>query len=205
LINGLNYESNCGQIIFNDSSPLNSVIEKLPSKSFKPYNSIHTSLIIEAIKTALSINHYRASEIGIIVPFTGAAEYIRDQLKKNELKNIEVGTVHTFQGREKPVIIFDTVMAGVNYTVKPFDELRVGEDQVRRLLNVALSRAKRDIIIIADMNHFRSYYQGKIVYELLQRLNSKSNIIDISSGVSNFDEMSEEEKNKLLGLEGEKI
>jgi putative selenium metabolism hydrolase len=199
LLNGLDHPD-CGQIIFIDSSPLSPSVEKLPGKRYSPYNRVHTAKVIEAIKTALAIKHYRASDIGIIAPFIGTGQYIREQLKKNELKNIEVGTVYTFQGREKPVIIFDTVMAGVNYTVRPFDELMVGEDQVRRLLNVALSRAKRDIFIIADMSHFKSVYQGKMVYELLQRLNSKSNDIEVSRGTLSYNEMSEEEKNKLLGI-----
>lgn len=201
LINGLSIEKSRGQIVFIDSSPLHPVIKKLKARRFKPYNETHTKKIVELIKTSISINHYQACQIGIIVPFNGSVQYIREQLRLQKLKNIEVGTVHTFQGREKPVIIFDTVMAGVGYTVRPFDEVKTSDDKVCRLLNVALSRAQRDIFIIADMNHFRSLYSRRIIYKLLEKLNHHSTEIELDNGLSTFEEMDEEEKNRLLGFD----
>jgi superfamily I DNA and/or RNA helicase len=86
-----------------------------------------------------------------------------------------VGTIHTFQGREKKVIIFDTVMSGENsygrrrhYSVRPFDEEKNGL-AVPRLLNVALSRSKNRLVILADMDHINKVYANKFLGELLRR------------------------------------
>ncbi len=201
LSNGLDPDKSNGQIVFIDSSPLHAVTKKLEGKKFKPYNVIHTEKIIDLIKTAVSVNHYGTCDIGIIVPFNGSVQYVREQLRLQNLKSVEVGTVHTFQGREKDVIIFDTVMAGVDFTVRPFDETKTSEDEVRRLLNVALSRAKKDIFNIANMDHFRNFYRGRFIYRLLQELNNRSTNLELNIGTATFDEMTEDEKIRLLGLD----
>jgi len=92
-------------------------------------------------------------------------------------------------------------MAGVNYTVRPFDETRTSDDEVRRLLNVALSRAKKDIFVIADMNHFRSQYSGRFIYKLWQELDRRSTVAILEEATIAFEEMDEKEKNRLLGFD----
>jgi superfamily I DNA and/or RNA helicase len=86
-----------------------------------------------------------------------------------------VGTIHTFQGREKEVIIFDTVMSGEkqrgskrHYSVRPFDEDKNGLT-VPRLLNVAFSRSKQRLVILADMEHINRIYGEKYLGKLLTR------------------------------------
>lgn len=166
----MNGKKEDGKIVFLDTSPLHPVTKQLEGKKFLPYNPVHTAKIIEFIKYAIVQKKFKPVNIGIILPFRGSVDYVRNQLKVNNFRNIEVGTIYTFQGREKPVIIFDTVMAGVDYTVKMFDENLISEDEVRRLMNVALSRAEEDIWIIACMNHFRLKYENKFILRLLQEL-----------------------------------
>lgn len=75
-------------------------------------------------------------EIGIIAPYRNQVLEIRSQLKNSE---VDAATVHKFQGREKDAIIFSTV-----------------DDQVTQfsddpnLLNVAISRAKKKLILVAS-------------------------------------------------------
>jgi len=133
LSNGLSPGDNNGQIVFIDSSPLHAVTKKLEGKKFKPYNETHTEKIIELIKTSVSINHYGTCEIGIVVPFNGSVQYVREQLRLQNLKNVEVGTVHTFQGREKDVIIFDTVLE-LDRGTETFDKMT--EDEKNQLLGL---------------------------------------------------------------------
>lgn len=94
---------------------------------------------------------------------------------------MEVGTIHTFQGREKQVIIFDTVMSGEmqygskrHYSVRPFDEDKNGL-AVPRLLNVALSRSKERLVILADMDHINKMYPDKYLGRLLRRFRESIN------------------------------
>ncbi len=201
LLNGVNEQNTSGNIVFADTSQLLPVTKKLQGRGFLPYNEIHAIRIIEAIKHAIALGRYEASQIGVILPFKGSVQYVRELLRQEKLKNIEVGTVYTFQGREKDVIIFDTVMAGVDYTVRPYDETKTSPEKVSRLLNVALSRAKKDIYIIADMRHFQNMYSGKIIHSLLIELEKRSakSLLEEET-IIEFEEMDETEKERLLGF-----
>jgi superfamily I DNA and/or RNA helicase len=194
-----------GEVLLIDTSSLHPKTEKHPNphNSFLPYNPIHCKQIIVAVKDALSKN-IPASEIGIIVPFNYSVQYIRQQFKVNNLRNLEIGNVYTFQGREKKVIIFDTVMAGVNFTVRPFDETRVGIEDVSRLLNVAISRSTRDLYVIADIKHFENYYQNQLVLKVLKEIDAASlsldelEIFDETKINKDYEKLSMEEIDKLL-------
>lgn len=75
--------------------------------------------------------------LAIITPFKEQANVIRIELKKTlgeRAKNIAVGTVHTFQGGERRVIIFSTTYGASDncYFI----------DHNKNLMNVAVSRAK---------------------------------------------------------------
>ncbi|MFP8487625.1 DEAD/DEAH box helicase [Gracilimonas sp. Q87] len=155
-----------------DTAKYNPVLEQeSEEKGFKPINEVHMRLIEESVKR-LTKNH--ASEnIGIIVPFRNSVYKVRNHLWEKGYRDIEVGTIHTFQGREKPVIIFDTVMSGEwqngglrHYSVRPFDEKKNGLS-VPRLLNVAFSRSKELLVIIADMGHIQKVYGNKFLGRLL--------------------------------------
>lgn len=83
--------------------------------------------------------------IGIITPFKSQVGYIKAALKKKMpqlWKKISVGTVHTFQGAERNIIILSTVY-GVNdgcYFI----------DANKSLMNVAVSRAKDHFFVFGD-------------------------------------------------------
>ncbi|HEX8861911.1 MAG TPA: AAA domain-containing protein [Actinomycetes bacterium] len=61
---------------------------------------------------------------------------------------VVAGTAHTFQGNEAPVVIFDLVNDEPHWRVGMFDPRR--DEGTRRLLNVALTRAQRRLIIAGD-------------------------------------------------------
>ncbi|WP_103665446.1 DEAD/DEAH box helicase [Gracilimonas amylolytica] len=155
-----------------DSAKYNPVLEQESGeKGFKPVNEVHMRLIEESVKR-LTKNH-TSDDIGIIVPFRNSVYKVRNHLWEKGYREVEVGTIHTFQGREKPVIIFDTVMSGEwqnggmrHYSVRPFDEKKNGLS-VPRLLNVAFSRSKELLVIIADMGHVQKVYGSKFLGRLL--------------------------------------
>ncbi|SES90208.1 Superfamily I DNA and/or RNA helicase [[Clostridium] aminophilum] len=75
-------------------------------------------------------------KIGIIAPYNEQVNEIRKQIP-----GIDAATVHQFQGREKDVIILSTVDDQIkDFTDDPF------------LLNVAVSRAKKRLIVIVSGN-----------------------------------------------------
>jgi superfamily I DNA and/or RNA helicase len=92
--------------------------------------------------------------IGIVTPYRAQAQLLQKLIKDAELqKQIQAGTVHRFQGLEFDVVIFDTVES---HGMKPAKFISGTKDSDSiRLINVAVTRAKQKLIIVAN----RTYIQ----------------------------------------------
>lgn len=117
-------------------------------RGVKERNSHHNHSEIAACKKVvrLIVERYgneALQEIGIITPFSSQAE----QLAK-AIAGVEVGTVHTFQGKEKRFILFSSVIDGVHPKNKGLTFV-VGSKP--NLLNVAFSRAKEQFIWVGNI------------------------------------------------------
>ena len=77
-------------------------------------------------------------DIGIISPYADQVKIIQDKTP------VEVKTVDGFQGREKEIIIISTVRSNLYGNIGFLSDLR--------RLNVAITRAKRKLIIIGNKN-----------------------------------------------------
>ena len=100
--------------------------------------------------------------IGIITPYRGQASllksrYIQKEYDSSFQKRVTIGTVHTFQGSERDVIIFDMVDCSTFENGKAAypGQLYKGE-QGEQLLNVAISRARHKLIIVCDPQYLDS-------------------------------------------------
>lgn len=143
---------------------------------FNPKNEMHQAVLGDLVHQLVMRDLVPMSQIGVIVPFRSAVWDLKLVLRKKGLADVEVGTIHTFQGREKRIIVFDTVMSGAmdrgrkrHFSVRPFDETKNGLS-VPRLLNVAFSRSKEKLYILADMDHIGRVYGEKFLGKLLRRL-----------------------------------
>lgn len=81
-------------------------------------------------------------DIGIITPYADQVKIIQDNTP------VEVKTVDGFQGREKEIIIISTVRSNNNGNIGFLQDLR--------RLNVAITRAKRKLIIIGNKNTLKN-------------------------------------------------
>lgn len=149
--------------------------QKTGDRGFQPVNMVHQEVVERLVKN-MAGRGILMEQIGIIVPFRSVVYDLRNRLYDAGIRNVEVGTIHTFQGREKEYIIFDTVMSGEkkrgsirHYSVRPLDEQKNGLS-VPRLLNVAFSRSRKELIVIADMNHVEKVYGNKFLGRLLKRI-----------------------------------
>lgn len=149
--------------------------QKSTDRGFNPVNSVHQDIIIRLMQNMEGRGIFM-EQVGIIVPFRSVVYDLRNRLYDAGIRTVEVGTIHTFQGREKDYIIFDTVMSGEkqhgrerHYSVRPLDETKNGLS-VPRLLNVAFSRSRKELVVIADMNHINKVYGKKFLGKLLKRM-----------------------------------
>jgi very-short-patch-repair endonuclease len=104
---------------------------------------------IRAINSDLSI--------AIICPYRGQVRLIRRWLHgesqaDKRLKGVEVGTVHSFQGGEADVVIFDIV----DGPPRPKMGVLLRDETGMRLANVAMTRARGKLILIAHKEWMKS-------------------------------------------------
>lgn len=100
--------------------------------------------------------------IGIITPYRGQVSLLRALKYERKYdedfdKRIKIGTIHTFQGSECDMIIFDMVDCYVLENGKPntIGRLYSGKDG-ERLLNVAVSRARHKLIVVCDPEYIKN-------------------------------------------------
>ena len=99
----------------------------------------------------------RASNGMFISPYKAQAQWIADLLGQWDMPTWESSTVHSQQGSESDIVIFDTVNAG-SYNW-PFDEWK-------RLINVALSRAREAVVVLASRNEMDEPYLRPLIQNL---------------------------------------
>eukprot|EP00331_Platyophrya_macrostoma_P020281 CAMPEP_0176468904 /NCGR_PEP_ID=MMETSP0127-20121128/39421_1 /TAXON_ID=938130 /ORGANISM="Platyophrya macrostoma, Strain WH" /LENGTH=1177 /DNA_ID=CAMNT_0017862663 /DNA_START=106 /DNA_END=3639 /DNA_ORIENTATION=+ len=165
-----------------------------PSKPLFFYNTIHPeeisgsgtsylnrteAALAEKMATLLLRNGVLPDQIGIITPYVGQRNYLVQYLARQGplgpevYRRLEVASVDSFQGREKEFIILTCVRSN--------DQQGIGFLADWRRLNVALTRARRGVMIIGNarvlskhplwhslLTHFKE--QGLIVEGAVQSL-----------------------------------
>ncbi len=189
-----------GAIYFLDTSELKSACRQyVGRKKILPYNELHTRKVIECVKHALLESQCKANDIGVILPFSGPTLYTKLQLRMLGMDNIEVGTPQSFRGMRKRAIIFDTTMAGVDYTMKQIDDKKIGEHKIARLFNTIFSSVGEDLYVIADMNHFRALYKDRLFTRLLMLLQAEAEQrSSFAAAVKKFDSLEWDQLDGLL-------
>ena len=150
--NGLKSDSSVDEITINDLIGSNHDEEALlfiDTSDVDEYGETHlkdSKSIINKIEADISVNivddYLKAGineeDIGIISPYADQVKIIQDRTP------VEVKTVDGFQGREKEIIIISTVRSNYEGNIGFLNDLR--------RLNVAITRAKRKLIIIGNKN-----------------------------------------------------
>lgn len=121
---------------------------------------------VDIIKDLLQ--ELQSEDIGIIAPYNNQVNLIDENIK-----GIEVNTVHKFQGRENDIIIVSTV-----------DDKISGFVSDANILNVAISRAKKQLIFIVTGNEIKNRniqdFIDYVDYNNMEILNSKiSSVFDM--------------------------
>ncbi|AWN30191.1 AAA domain-containing protein [Streptomyces sp. NEAU-S7GS2] len=99
--------------------------------------------------------------VGVVTPFAPQAEALRRRLRPYDEERLRIGTVHTFQGGERDVMVF-TLVAG--------DGMHPGAVEwvsgQLNLWNVAVTRARSHLIVVGDKERWRK--RGGVAAALLE-------------------------------------
>ncbi|MFG3577825.1 DEAD/DEAH box helicase [Micromonospora chersina] len=137
-----------GELVLLDTSTLHARTARKQGMSSR-YNLMHAQLAAGLLTDPT----VELSSLGVISPFAAQARLLESLLPEAKLEEWAASTVHRFQGSERDVIIYDTVDSGIG--VRPlhrwFTEGDNGGDGAR-LLNVAASRARDHLLVVAALN-----------------------------------------------------
>jgi len=177
------------RVVIVDTSNANACmsIEKMGPKSWSRYNLYHIQILEKILHDLIDGNCIEQEEVGIITPYRSQASFVREMLLELGFKDIDLGTVHSFQGIEKKYMIFDLVEAPggrkVGVLVNDKHEKYLGknrsENNALRLLTVAFSRPREKLLIISHNQHMLSNLPGNsVIRSIVADLINHEAIID---------------------------
>ncbi len=139
-----------GAVTVLDTSGLDPRVERVDGSR---RNRTHAEAVADFVGVAARDG---IDDIAVVSPYRAQTRHLSDLVRRRLGRaapaNLEVSTIHRFQGREKRLVIIDTVDAppGRSWFL---DERR--NRDFPRLLNVALSRARERLVIVATVAGLR--------------------------------------------------
>jgi predicted DNA helicase len=157
--------------------------EMLEPEGLSKLNEQEAAFVVFKVRQLLRCG-VDVSDIAIIAPYAAQVRKLRECFRSikdengelSELAEIETGTVDGFQGREKEVVIITLVRSN--------SEGEIGFLKDYRRTNVALTRARRKLIVIGDsatlggdefygslIQYFESINSYRSVFEEMNQMN----------------------------------
>ncbi|QHI38657.1 ATP-dependent RecD-like DNA helicase [Kordia antarctica] len=177
------------QVIFIDTANSKTPYESNGGTSYK--NNTEAFCISEIIIPRLLDEKVGKDKFAVIAPYKAQVANIISKLEQCDISGVEVSTLDSFQGMEFDIIIFSFTRS------KRWEKVGFLDDA--RRLNVALSRAKKKLILVgnsktlmARRSHYDEVFNYTKMYRNLVKLSKneeKGNFIDINnlSAESKFD------------------
>lgn len=131
----------------------------LKARTWSRYNLLHVHVIRDACRRLIA-GGIPAAEIAVVSPYAAQVQLLADALAD---EGVPVGTVHRFQGQEARVVIFDVPDSpgvpgrGGTAAVSRFMRAVRDDEDGAKLINVAVTRAKRRLVIVANVQHLEKY------------------------------------------------
>jgi len=118
-------------------------LNNAPAFQFDPstFNTGHAERVAAEARRLLS-RGLPPTEIAIIAAYSAQARRLRELLRAERAAGLEIGTVDGFQGREKEAVLVDLVRSN--------ESGEIGFLANTRRMNVALTRARRFLLVVAD-------------------------------------------------------
>lgn len=128
----------------------------------------------EAIVDIIENNKY--DDVSIITAFRNQATLINKKLNERGIENVNAGTIHTIQGAEKNTIIFSTALSQKTGE-RTFNWIKNNQ----QLINVGISRSKRDFIMCGDYEVIKALDKGEnsIILQLANYVRTNGDITTV--------------------------
>ncbi|KAL7538765.1 hypothetical protein ACHAXR_008787, partial [Thalassiosira sp. AJA248-18] len=111
-------------------------------------NPTEVEIIVDIVGKVIGAGEIDAENIAIITPYNKQVQLLRTELNNASYNSVQIGTVDSFQGQETDVVVFSAVRSNL------LKELGFLRDE--RRLNVAITRARRGLIVVGDPTVLRT-------------------------------------------------
>ncbi|MCL7980946.1 MAG: DNA2/NAM7 family helicase [marine benthic group bacterium] len=142
-------------------------------------NEVHVEAILQLLEV---LGREGVTDVGVVTPYRAQTRSlwrgVRGRLGQAAPVGLEISTIHRFQGREKAVVILDTVDAppGSSWFL---NERR--NTDLPRLLNVALSRSRDLLILLGTTSGLQRTLPGEaLLNRVMARVAENGVTIDAS-------------------------
>jgi superfamily I DNA and/or RNA helicase len=151
--------------------------------NFSRYNLVHALVVRNLSRQLHEAGHIKANgDLGICTPYAAQAKLIRRLIEDSDnLKDVvDVGTVHRYQGDEKTAIIIDLPYSvGGGRFIGRFLQGDHPDDDGAKLLNVAVSRAKENLVIVANLTYLDDRLPSSaFLRDILFRIQTSGQVLD---------------------------
>lgn len=174
--------------------PLNQTVTIVDTSSIYPFTTRNVFgsrfNLMHALVVRNAILHLREREcltdsegrgrIGVCTPYSAQAKLLRKVVAAHKLsEDVRASTAHGFQGDERSIIILDLVDSIGEQYAGMFLQAETHADQGAKLLNVAISRAKHALVIVANLTFLDAKLpSASILRGMLHDMQSRGRIVD---------------------------
>jgi hypothetical protein len=129
--------------------------------------------LIRSLRSDADMQHY---SIGVVTPFSAQKELLRNLMESEGIASkILVDSAYGFQGDERDIIIFSPVVAGgITSSASKWVE------SPPNLINVALTRARQALFVVADFDYCLQQEPSGILRKLADYCNDVQTLRDTS-------------------------
>jgi DNA polymerase III delta prime subunit len=150
--------------------------------TFSRYNLVHAILVRNLVRRLYEAGHTKDPvDFGVCTPYAAQAKLIRRLIEDDDFELAKnVGTVHRYQGDQKTIIIMDLPESvGGAWSIGQFLSGEHSDDDNTKLLNVAVSRAKENLVIVANLTYLDPRLSERsFLREILDRMRSSGQVLD---------------------------
>ncbi|RLB36839.1 MAG: hypothetical protein DRH12_15225 [Deltaproteobacteria bacterium] len=170
-----------GSLFLVNTSPLRPWASYPPYSSSR-YNVLHAIVVRNMVESIAEAGFLPSppdpnDALAVVSPFREQAELISAVLEESlgAGANGIASSVHSFQGNEKDTVILDLTLAS-GCAPGRFFTFDSRDSQGGRLFNVAFSRARRRLVVVADLDYMFSgrYPISPILLDILRRLRTEA-------------------------------
>jgi hypothetical protein len=164
-------------VLLIDTSELDPRVQRVDGSRL---NSAHADVVVGYLGQAAAAGQ---SDVAVVTPYRAQTRHlhqlVRTRLGRAAPRELQMSTVHRFQGREKQLVVIDTVDAPPGRSW--FLDERQNAD-FPRLLNVALSRAQSMLVIVACIDGLkRTLPEDALLNRIVRRVTETGEVVPAAS------------------------